>query len=752
MVTACSLHINGLVQGVGFRPFVYQIAQKYSISGHVYNSGNGVYIHCEATHENRKNFIDSLQSELPKVSRIDTFTLTERAVENLIGFEIIKSQTETKHTAIVPDMAMCDACRFELQDHQNRRYNYPFINCTDCGPRYSIIDAIPYDRENTSMRKFKMCDACESEYRDPNNRRFHAEPISCYECGPTLRLLDSRGEVIKSKTPIIDTAKALQNGKIVAVKGLGGFHLLCDATNEKSVKLLRQHKGRIFKPFAVMCKDTRAVASHAHVSTLEMSYLTGVSKPIVLVSKNRRSTLASMVAPHIDQLGLFLPYTPLHSLLLDQLDFPLVVSSANRSGEGILCESSDVITQLGDGIDLILDHNRVIVNPIDDSVVQVVDNRLMVLRHGRGFAPYTMPLDTKMDMTVLAVGAQQKSTIAMAFEKMLLLSPYIAELGSVNSVESFETMVDRLRHFYALEVDVIGHDIHPYYQSTQWAKKQKTKTIPLQHHYAHILAVMAEYGLKERVLGFSYDGTGLGDDGTTIWGGESFIANTQNYEHIASLRPFRLLGGDKASQEPRRVALALLFEIFTLDEVLNLSNPTVKAFSTQEIRLLHQVWKKGLNTPKCSSMGRLFDGMASLCGVVQKLTYEGESGLRLDTFYDAILPQTIYTFTYEHNTLDWGMMVRQMLILEDQTVAITRFYHTIVAMMATIAKSTPDLPVVLSGGVFQNRYLSELVLDHFKQKKRRCYIGSQIPANDSAIALGQAWHIICNAAEVKSWR
>jgi hydrogenase maturation protein HypF len=741
------IHINGLVQGVGFRPFVYKSAQQLSINGHVYNSGNGVYIEITCTKLNLDIFTDILKNETPPLSKIETFSVKQIDLKTFTKFEITSSQSPLKNTTISADVSICETCLSELTNPQNRRYKYPFINCTDCGPRYSISRTIPYDRINTSMASFPMCNACEAEYRDPNNRRYHAQAICCSECGPQVSCLEPNGKSITTQANAIKaTIEALKQGKIVAVKGIGGFHLMCDANNTIAVQKLRHKKNRPLKPFTVMFKDMDQLKKSASFSDYEKHWLISPTKPIVLLPLNAHHQLSFEVAPDLNKVGAFLPYTPLHFLLFEALDFPLVATSANRSGSPMLHEVSQVIEQLNDVVDLILNHDRDIKNRVDDSVLQTIDTQTIILRQARGLSPYTIPLLQKVQDPILAIGAHQKSSIAYAFKDKLVLSPYIGDLNTIKMNNAFEETITCFSDFYDIQATQIVHDKHPHFFSTQWAQNQHVQTRSVQHHYAHVLALLADHQLTETVLGFTYDGVGYGDD-KTVWGGETFIADVHTYKRVATFKPFRLLGGDKANQEPRRVALALLFECFTLTEVLTLNIPTIKAFNNQEIQLHYQAWQKGINAPLCSSVGRLFDGVASLCGVIQILNYEGESGLRLEGFFDELKNGQAYNFTFENATINWHTMIKQIILEPNRTKAITRFFHTLVAMIDSIASMHPNLPVALTGGVFQNQRLTQLLLHFFAAKNRKCYIPTHSATNDGSIALGQLWYAIHNQNE-----
>ena len=740
------LRISGIVQGVGFRPYVYTLATECALAGYVLNDAKGVTVVIEGGEEGVEHFMARFASGLPPLARIDAMEQVALVPRDLSGFEIRKSGDGVGKSATVsPDMALCDNCLREMNDPADRRYGYWLINCTDCGPRYSITATVPYDRPNTSMRHFGMCPECRGEYEDPSNRRYHAQPISCHRCGPTLTYVQN-GNKGAGEAALKVAVEALGNGKIVAVKGLGGFHLMCDATSDAAVATLRERKRRPAKPFAVMFPDMEAIRSAAEVSEAEAAMIDSKEKPVVLL-RRKPSAISPFVAPEIGRLGVFLPYTPLHHRLFEMIDTPLVATSANLSDEPIIRSVEELQEKLGNVADGVLSHNREIINACDDSVLQMLGERPLMLRLARGIAPYTMTLSQPARRKILAVGGNQKNSIAIVFDDKVIVSPHIGDLGSLEAFEYFERTLETFKRFYDFEPDVIVCDKHPGYETSRWARhlgtqKGEVEIVEVQHHYAHLLAGMAEYGIGETVLGFAFDGTGYGDDGT-IWGGEVFLADDRGYERLYSLKPFRLLGGEKAVREPRRVALGLLFECYSLDEVLRLELPTVKAFGEAEIRMLHAAWQKGLNAPLTSSMGRLFDGVASLLGICQEVSYEGESGLLLEA---AVTTKEAEAFEMplKQGVIDWSPMLRALVSGEIAPgEGASRFVATLSEMMVRIAKGQ-DKRVLLSGGVFQNRTLLERVVERFGSEKIPCVLPSKFPVNDGCIALGQAWFALRN--------
>ncbi len=741
---SASILIQGIVQGVGFRPFVYREAKNHGIVGYVINTPDGVRIDAQGIQ--CAAFIKTLQTNLPEHARIDSFVITKRAPMDTTDFKILESTLGEGNVAIPLDTALCSACQAEMDDPFNRRYRYPFINCTDCGPRYTILQIPPYDRVRTSMKHFTMCTQCHTEYTDPASRRYHAEPISCHDCGPKIIFLDNKGLICEGN-PITLAVEMLKAGKIIAIKGLGGFHLMCNATNDTTVSELRRRKHRKGKPLAVMFASLEQLEAYVEIKDDERSLITGAVKPIVIVKAKAGTNLSPLVAPLIDGLGVFLPYTPLHRLLFESIDFPLIATSANISDEPILIRTGEIVNRLRDSVDGILSHDRIIVNALDDSVVQVVEGRVMMLRMGRGFAPHTIALPHSLSKSILAVGAHQKSAVALGIKQNMILGGHIGDLGSVEADSYFERSIQTFKRFYDSEPSLFISDLHPTYSSTQYALVQKTGHAAIQHHYAHILACMAEYTLDEKVLGFAFDGTGYGDDGN-LWGGEVLIADTHTYERIGFLKPFALLGADKAIKEPRRIALSLLFEIYSLDEVLVLVSPTVEAFLEYEIRTLHHMWVKKINSPLSSSMGRLFDAVASLGGFIQSLDFEGQGGMIMESFVDESITEP-FELTILNGKIDFSMMVKQIIALETQEeskrIIASRFIATVEAMMQFFATMHPELPIVLGGGVFQNHALMSRLYRNFVSS--RFYAQQKTPINDGGIALGQLYYAIHNTKE-----
>lgn len=725
--------VEGIVQGVGFRPFVYTLCLRYHLKGYVLNNSVGVLIDVEGLQDNLHQFEKALHIELPSLARID-FLHKEEALplQDYSSFEIRQSDTNTsKYTLVSPDMALCPTCLEELKNPNNRRFGYPFINCTHCGPRYSIIQTLPYDRPNTSMHPFVMCEVCQQEYTNPLDRRYHAQPISCEACGPTLSLKTIQGDLLASNEQALELfAHFIHEGSIVAMKGMGGFHLMCDANNDDAVLELRKRKHRPSKPFAVMFGSVEEVKDECELSLFEEKELCSQLRPIVLLKrKHTSSRISRHIAPRIDRLGIFLPYTPLHVRLFDYLRFPIVATSANRSGEPIITCADELIVKLPDVVDYYLDYNRDIVNASDDSVVQVIGDKLLLMRASRGLTPKSIRFESTQRRKILAVGAQQKNAIAIYHNNQVILSPYIGDLDTVSSFEFFEKTLQSFKDFYDFEPDVIVGDMHPNYATTQWAKKQNKPFIQVQHHYAHILAVLYEHRLDEKVLGIAWDGTGYGDDGT-IWGGEFLLCDTTSYERVAYFEPFSLLGADASIKDIRRILLSLLLDI-------GVENYQDTLLDTQEIKLLKQIYNKKINTPQCSSVGRIFDAVAVLCGLSHKVSYDGESGLLLEGLYDSTI-EDAYSFYQEGSIIRYKHAFLEMLKDKEPRIIATKFINALINSALELSQRY-KVPTVLSGGVFQNRTLLEALV---RKAKVPLYFPSAFPINDGGICIGQLYKML----------
>ena len=723
------LTITGKVQGVGFRPFVYRVAKKLNLKGYVKNNTKGVQLEIEGVSKDIELFKSHLKKDLPPLAKIDNIEIKE--IEPLYRgqFNIIQSDNEvftSKIASISPDTAICDNCKFDIF-HVFRYSGYFATNCTNCGPRYTIIKTVPYDRVNTSMKNFTLCSSRQKDYKDPMNRRYHAQPTCCKNCGPELELIINNEELRIDKGDIYKSvAEFIKEGKIGAIKGLGGFHIVCDATNEIVVQKLRDYKHRPNKPFAIMCKDIEQVREFATVSQKEEELLVSKEAPIVILNKKKnQNRIAFNIAPNIHRIGCFLPYTALHILLFEHLSNPIVATSANLGGEAIITIKEEIESRLP-FIDFILDYNREIINAIDDSVVQIVNEDISILRLARGYTPKEIILDKKISQKVLCIGANAKNSITLLFDNKIIVSPYIGDLDNIKSYEFFKRTIKTFERFYDFKPDIIVHDKHPSYASTLYAKEQGIATFEVQHHIAHIYACMAEYNLKGKYLSFAFDGTGYGDD-KTLWGAEIFIGDSRKY----SFKPIKLLGGTKAIKEPKRVALSILFDRYSLDEILKLDFELLKEFTQNEIKLLHRAYSLNLNAPLASSIGRLFDGVASFANLCQIQTYEGEAGLLCENAYNKNCKSS-FAYNITNNIIEINFDFKDKQI-------ITKFINTLVNIIIDISKKE-NLEVILCGGVFQNKTLLELLDARFKKEEIEYYYAKSMSINDGAISLGQAYY------------
>jgi hydrogenase maturation protein HypF len=739
--------IRGAVQGVGFRPFVYRLATEMGLAGWVNNSSQGVFIEAEGNSESLQRFLFRIQSEKPSISFIQSL---ESSYLDLVGFQSFEvrqsDESGAKTTLIMPDIATCPECLSEIIDSTNRRYRYPFTNCTNCGPRYSIIEALPYDRANTTMKSFIMCEQCQAEYESPANRRFHAQPNACPVCGPHLELWDGVGRIMASHEEALKMAcQAIREGKIVAIKGLGGFHLMVDARNTEAIMRLRHHKAREEKPFALMYPNIDMIRGDCEISEIEKRMLLSPESPIVLLARKQKSTIriSDKIAPDNPYLGIMLPYTPLHHLLLGELSFPVVATSGNRSDEPICIDEHEALSRLGGIAEIFLAHNRPIARHVDDSIVRVMAGRELVVRRARGYAP--LPIYLKNSTApILAVGAHLKNTIAISVANQVVTSQHIGDLETSQALDAFGRVIDDLSKMYDFHPRAVACDMHPDYLSTKYAQKTGLPVEAVQHHYAHILSVMAENELDAPVLGVSWDGTGYGTDGT-IWGGEFLKITPDLFERVGHLRTFRLPGGEKAIVEPRRSALGLLYEIFGDKAFSMMQIASTNSFSFDELKVLEQMLLAKLNSPVTSSAGRLFDAVSALIGLRQLTRYEGQAAMALEFVLDGYNTNDSYPFEIHKaeaaNIVDWEQMIREIIndikAGVDASLISAKFHNTLAEMIVEMAKWVGEHRVVLSGGCFQNKYLTERTIARLEREGFRPYWHQRIPPNDGGIALGQ---------------
>lgn len=775
-------HIDGIVQGVGFRPFVYGLALRHGLTGYVLNDANGVTIGAEGSPEQLAAFARELRELAPPLSRIDHFSERELPRDHDPDhnpdydgqFHIKASQQQSAATvAISPDQGMCEGCATDVANPADRHHHYPFTNCTHCGPRYTIIRRLPYDRPHTAMAGFAMCPRCAAAYENPLDRRYHAQPVSCPECGPHLSWRSGRGDALAEREDALHAAaRALQAGALIAVKGMGGYHLICDARSEQSVARLRTLKRRQRKPLAVMMGSLAEAKLHVTGCDAEWKLLASQARPITLLRKRKNddrpsesrhtaAPLAEGIAPGIPYLGVMLPYTPLHQLLLDVCAIPLVATSANGRGSPILVECEAVVSELGGEIDGILDHNRPILHPCDDSLVQWAGGRRQTLRLARGYAPCTPSLKETVKVPLLAVGAQQKNQLALAFGRQRIYSPYIGDLHSLPMRGHFEQTLATFRDLYDLKPALLVSDRHPGYLSHQWAKgycrDHNATHIEVQHHHAHLLAVMAEHDITGPVLGVAFDGTGLGDDGT-LWGGELLLADVKGFTRVAHLRPFKLIGSEAAIREPVRQLLGLLFETYGVEQISALGIPLINTLPPERISNLHQLWHLGRNAPYTSSIGRLFDAVAALLGLIDAPDYEGEAGLLLEAATLQLTPDELpfpLAFGLHQSAegpllIEWAELLN-LLISEQSKGTSTAslaagFIHAISKLVVALAERFPGYPVALGGGVFQNRVLMDQLVPGLEAAGRQVLTSETLPLNDGGIAAGQLWFAIHHIA------
>jgi hydrogenase maturation protein HypF len=742
--------VCGIVQGVGFRPYIYRLATERHLAGNISNTSSGVTIEIQGPCVAVEDFISRLPKEAPPLARITDVSVLELPCNGDREFRIVPSRRgEAVHTLISPDVAICDDCLREMLDPQDRRYRYPFINCTNCGPRFTIVRDIPYDRPFTSMAVFPMCPACQAEYEDPLNRRFHAQPNACWECGPQVELWDRTGRKINAKDAISEAAKAIEAGLIVAVKGLGGFHLAADAANAAAVALLRQRKRRVEKPFAVMVPNLEAANLLCEVDESSRALMQTPQRPIVLLPKRASSPVVDEVAPFNRYLGLFLPYTPIHHLLFAEGAFQaLVMTSGNLSEEPIAIDNNEAVTRLSGLADYFLVHNRDILLRCDDSVVRVVTGKSRQMRRSRGFVPVPVFLKEKLP-PILAVGGELKNTICLTKDRHAFLSQHIGDLENVAGYKFFEEAIIHLQNILEIKTEIVAYDLHPDYFSTKWALQQRAKQlVGVQHHHAHIASCMAENQLDGKVIGFALDGTGYGTDGN-IWGGEVLIADYKDFERAAHLEYIGMPGGNAAVREPWRMALSYLTHHFGR-EFLNFDIPFVRQLQKKPTELLIRMLERRVNAPLTSSCGRLFDAVAAIAGIRQQVNYEAQAAIELEmAMHDGDDPAAYLIDVQEDGT---GSVIATRRLFESLVAdlrkgtpiaAISRRFHNgLIAVFAQIANSIRERTslnrVCLSGGTFHNTYLLENLTSKLAGRGFEVFTHSEVPAGDGGLCLGQA--------------
>jgi len=736
--------IRGAVQGVGFRPFVYRLAAELRLAGWVANAPHGVVIEAEGPRAALDGFLLRLEGERPPRAVVQSLEPTFLPAQDLRGFAIRESNGAGERSALVlPDIATCPACLREVLDPRDRRHAYPFTNCTNCGPRYSIIRALPYDRARTTMAGFGMCARCRREYEDPEDRRFHAQPNACPDCGPQLALWSATGAVEATREEgLRRAAEAVRRGEVLAVKGLGGFHLVVAAEDQEAVRRLRARKRREEKPLAVLAPSFEWVAARCEVSPGEARLLRSPEAPIVLLRRKGDGGVAPAVAPGNPWLGVMLPYTPLHHLLVRAAGGPVVATSGNLSDEPICTDEREALVRLRGIADRFLVHDRPIARHVDDSVARVLLGRELVLRRARGYAPLPVLLARAVP-PLLAVGAHLKNAPAFANGTAAFVNAHVGDLETSQAVAAFQAACRDLPALYGTAPAAVACDLHPDYASTRHAAASGRRVVPVQHHAAHVLACVAENQLAGPVLGVAWDGTGYGPDGT-VWGGEFLRVEGGAWERVAHLRTFPLPGGDRAAVEPRRAALGLLFELLGPDALIRDDLPPLASFAAGERRLLGQALARGVNSPRASSMGRLFDGVAALLGLRQGRQFEGQAAMELEWALEGVATDETYPFALAAGpapwVLDWGPMIQALLGERTRLSAgllAAKLHNTLVAMLLAVAQRAGERRVVLSGGCFQNRYLTERAVGALRAAGFAPFWHQRIPPNDGGIAVGQ---------------
>ncbi|GAA0078677.1 carbamoyltransferase HypF [Clostridium sp. CTA-5] len=791
--------IKGIVQGVGFRPFVYRIALNNNLKGYVKNSNKGVVIEVQGNSINVENFLEEIKEKPPELSYIDEIKIEDKKLASFKGFKIIESSEDNKEiTLISPDIATCKECEKELLNINNyRRYNYAFINCTNCGPRFSIIDNLPYDRKNTSMSKFVMCFECTKEYRNPINRRFHAEPTCCTSCGPQLTLLNNKGELIQNINEVYEVKKYLKEGKIICVKGIGGFNLICNGKDETSIEQLRIRKNRKRKPLALMMRDKDVVSKYCNINSVEEKILTGNKKPILLLEK-KNSLLPNNIAFDNKRLGVILPYSPIHYLLFDEEIDVLIFTSGNLSGTPIIYDNFKAINKLKNICDYFLIHDRNINNPIDDSVAIVTLNEERLIRLGRGYAPVSYKYN--LENNILSLGSEFKNTFSLSCRDYFFTSPYIGDMDSIESIKYFEKHLNFMQKIYKIKPNIIAYDNHPNYWSNGFIKSyinnNQYKTIKLHnncnmvgvyHHHAHIVSCMFENNERNKVIGVAFDGVGYGED-KKLWGGEFLICDYKKFRRVGHIEYMALPSGDGAVKEPWKIGISLIYKAFKeeklwckengftyinndkfkenffnsifdsiYDNSINKIQKVKKIFNNKSVNFIIKMIEKNINSPLTSSIGRLFDGVASILGFIECVDYEGEAALYLqnlaEDFKCSLNNKTEYEKKYKYEIIKKNLMYvvnTNKIILEilmdirnnlcEGEIAL-KFHNTIIdfshKLLLKIRKEEKLNTVALSGGVFQNQILLEGLYIKLKNDNFKVLTHKFIPCNDSGLSIGQ---------------
>jgi len=744
------IKLCGQVQGIGFRPFVWRLANELGLTGIVYNHSEGAAIEIQGEEKNVDEFMAKLKtagkSDLPLL-KIISMEILEVAVKNESTFEIVQSQNVGEAGAeITPDMAVCKDCLRELFDKNDFRCRYPFINCTNCGPRYSIIKTVPYDRPNTTMADFPMCGKCKAQYDNPADRRFHAQPVACAVCGPKIKLCDNKGVIIEadSDRAIAKTAQLLADGKIAAIKGLGGYHLACDAENDDVVKLLRSRKMRDYKPFAIMAGDIGIIRKFAFVDEVAEKVLKSIQSPIVLLPKKTPNTIAASVAAGVSTFGVMLPYAPLHYLLFAEKKFDyLIMTSGNVSDEPLICKDDEAFEKLADIADVFLIHDREIYRQVDDSVVHIVKNEPIHLRRSRGFVPQTFVIGNKNKHHILAAGADLKNTFCLAKQNRFAVSEHIGDMADSSVYKHWIDSIEHLKNLLDIEPEVFACDLHPNYFTSQYTRKiAKGKTlIEIQHHWAHIASVLAEHNIDKKVIGLVADGTGFGTDGA-VWGCECLVASLTEFQRFGHLAYYPLAGGDLAAKQASRplLGLAAKYNLTIPQNILE----SIESDSGK-INIIKTQLEKNINVVQTSSLGRLFDVVAAVCGLGGRNNFEAELPMALEAVADKNV-KDYYPFELLNGEIQIGKMLEE--IFADRTngvetgVISAKFHNTIAQFFLVLAKSAREQTGIniaaVSGGVFCNRFLLTELLELLEANGFEVFYNRLVPSNDGGISLGQA--------------
>lgn len=745
-----SIEISGIVQGVGFRPFVYRLANQCSLSGHVANTSAGVTMEVEGPEEKIAEFLARLPQEIPPLAKLTALTEREMEPTGDATFRILTTRADQPaQTLISPDIAVCEDCLREMSNPRDRRFRYPFINCTNCGPRFTIIRNIPYDRANTSMDSFKMCPACQSEYDDPANRRFHAQPNACWDCGPQLQLLFSDASPIDTPEPLREAARLLQQGSILAIKGLGGFHLACDARNAAAIDQLRLRKHRFEKPLAVMISKPQIADRLCLADDLSKKLLLSPQRPILLLPARADSGLPANIATANRFLGVFLPYTPLHHLLFAAGKFDaLIMTSANLSEEPIAIANQEAAQRLHGIADAFLVHNRDILRRCDDSVLRIAAGLPQQLRRSRGFVPVPVALEHE-SQPILAVGGELKNTICIVRGAEAFLSQHIGDLENLESYNFFQEAVLHLQHILEVAPAILAHDLHPDYFSTKWAlERENVQHVPVQHHHAHIAACMAENHLDGKVIGIALDGTGYGTDGA-IWGGEFLVSDYSSFERAGHLQYVPLPGGNAAIREPWRMAVSYLAKHYG-SGMLSIDLPFIHSLDHSKLHVVLKMMQQEVHSPRTSSCGRLFDAVAALIGLRSQVSFEAQAAIELEMAAHTSTDEGAYPFNLSKEGNIWRIGTRSLfdwLVADLRKQAAVpdmarRFHSGLALALAAVAVKLREEHnlnrVCLSGGCFQNILLFEFVLDALRKQNFEVYFHTEVPAGDGGISLGQA--------------